>query len=268
MEATTQPDLFQPSRDGQSLGGGPAEPPSCQGTPVGRTVWYDLHPAFAGGVDVAASAAFPPTVAVFEYDRATARITRPLGCTAQPGGHVRLDLRAGRDYTIQLGGANGAGGPISLTVDYFRDRDGDGELDLLDDCPTVPGIHAAGGCPPRLDLAPSVLYRLTGAGIVIQRLVVDRVPRGARVLARCDGCPPTAVKAHRPGRVALKRLVGRAVRAGGRLEVRITLKPTGRGKYRFGATGTDFVWPVHADGLGTRRTRCLGAKTGAVQPCR
>jgi hypothetical protein len=169
---------------------------------------------------------------------------------------------------VQLGGVNGAGGAINLNVDYFRDRDGDGELDALDDCPAEAGIHAAGGCPPQLDVAPSVLYRLTGAGIAIRRLVVDRVPRGAKVIARCGGCPPTATRVRRAGRVALTRLVGRALRAGGNLQVRVTLGPGGRGKYRFGATGVAFTWPVRKDGLGTRRTQCLAATTGAVQSCR
>ena len=43
-EATLQADIFQPNADGQPLGGGPAEPATCNGVPFGKTVWYDLAP--------------------------------------------------------------------------------------------------------------------------------------------------------------------------------------------------------------------------------
>ena len=54
-EATTQPDLFNPNRDGQPLGGGAAEPLTCKGTAFGKTVWYDLAPQVDGGVQLRAT---------------------------------------------------------------------------------------------------------------------------------------------------------------------------------------------------------------------
>jgi len=52
-EATTQPDLFNPNRDGTPLGGGTGEPLDCKGTPFGKTVWYDLAPQVSGGAAAA-----------------------------------------------------------------------------------------------------------------------------------------------------------------------------------------------------------------------
>src|SRR3954463_16013562 len=40
-EAPPQADLFNPNAQGQPLGGALPESTSCNGTPIGRTVWYD-----------------------------------------------------------------------------------------------------------------------------------------------------------------------------------------------------------------------------------
>jgi hypothetical protein len=219
-------------------------------------------------VDDAASAAFAVSLALYEYDPATARIVRPVACTTRPGERLLVNLDPRRDYTLQVGGANGAGGPLTLTVDYFRDRDGDGELDALDECPAVRGVRAAAGCPPELKVVPSVTYRATRSGVMIDRLVVARVPRGAKVRASCSGCRTQTVKAKRAGRITLDALSGRSVPAPGPIAVRVTLKATGTGKYRFGATGAAFSWPVHAGRLGSRRSSCLNPTTAKEQPCR
>src|SRR3954468_6916396 len=42
-EAPPQADLFNPSKEGQPLGGAGPESTSCTGTPIGKTVWYDLQ---------------------------------------------------------------------------------------------------------------------------------------------------------------------------------------------------------------------------------
>src|SRR3954452_3548191 len=43
-ESTTQTDIFNPNAQGQPFGGAGPESTSCNGTPIGRTVWYDLQP--------------------------------------------------------------------------------------------------------------------------------------------------------------------------------------------------------------------------------
>src|SRR4051812_43029217 len=58
-EATTQPDLFNPNRDGQPLGGGDPEPTTCNGVSFGKTVWYDLAPPVGLGMQLRATAAVP-----------------------------------------------------------------------------------------------------------------------------------------------------------------------------------------------------------------
>ena len=43
---------------------------------------------------------------------------------------------------------------------------------------------------------------------------------------------------------------------------------TGTGKYKFGATGAYFKWPVKSGTLGTRISRCLHAGSGKIERCR
>ncbi|MBE2319500.1 hypothetical protein DVA67_026270 [Solirubrobacter sp. CPCC 204708] len=270
-EATTQPDLFNPSRDGQTLGGGTTENTNCKGTPFGKTVWYDLTPQAGGGVEVSAAAVgFTPVVVVYEWSQANSQITRMVDCTAAPGGELRLDVEKGKSYTIQVGGAAATGGVATLSVDYFPDTDGDGELDGLDKCQDVPGIARFGGCPPELRVVPGVGFNRTGGnGVQLSRLVVDRVPKGAKVVARCSGCGSQTVRAKKTGTVSLDKLVGKTVRAGGSIEIRVTLGRTGNGTYKFGATGSYFKWGVRANGLSKRTTRCIEAGTSSkIETCK
>jgi hypothetical protein len=258
-EATTQPDLWNPNRDGLPLGGGATENTACRGTIFGRTVWYDLPPRFSGGVSISATAAFPVAIAVYEWNDAS-QITRMVGCTtaAEP---LELTMKGKRNYTVQVGGVGGAGGPIAFKAEYFPDSDDDGQLDALDKCPDVPGIERYAGCPPELRAVPSVGFDRTGNGVRITRFTVDRVPKGARVVAKCSGCGSQTVRVKKAGTVSLNKLVGKSVRAGGKIELRITLGKQKRGTYKFGATGSYFKWPVRADGLGKRQQRCIRAGT-------
>jgi hypothetical protein len=269
-EATTQPDLFNPSRDGQPLGGGTTENTICKGTPFGKTVWYDLAPQANGAVEVSATAVgFAPVVAVYEWSQANSQITRMLDCTPVAGGRLQLEVKRGRNYTIQVGGANALGGATTLNVDYFPDTDGDGAFDPLDKCPEVAGVDRFGGCPPELKVTPSVSFDRTGNGVRISRLIVDRVPKGAKVVAKCSGCGSQTVKAKKTGRVSLDKLVGKSVRGGGNIEVRVTLGKSGTGTYKFGATGSYFKWPVRANGLGPRVTRCIQVGTASkIETCK
>jgi hypothetical protein len=270
-EATTQPDLFNPSRDGQPLGGGSTENTMCKGTGFGKTVWFDLATPNGGAAEIKATAnGFTPVVAVYEWSAANSQITRMVDCTPLAGGELQLELRRGGNYTIQVGGAGGAGGPATLSVDYFADSDDDGEFDALDKCPEVPGIARFGGCPPELRVVPSVGFNRTGNGVSITRLVVDRVPKGARVVAKVSGGGSQTVRAKKTGTVTLSKLVGRTVRAGGNIEVRVTLGPQrGSSTYKYGATGSHFKWPVRANGLGKRQSKCIVAGTKSkIERCK
>jgi hypothetical protein len=274
-EATTQSDLFNPSRDGQPLGGAGPENLACGATTFGKTVWYDLHPPANGGVEIT-TAGFDAVVTMYEWNKQTARITRNVRCHDRSGlteDMIVPTVRKGHAYTIQVGGVAGpggaiAGGPLEFHVDYFPDTDNDGFLDGEGDkCPTTPGPRAFGGCPPELNISPSLNFDSTANGITINRLIVGRVPRGAKVTATCGGCRAQKVTARR-STVELRRIEGRSVRAGSKVRVRVTLGRSGKGKYRFGATGKLITWPVRRGGIGLKKEQCLHEGTGRIQKCR
>jgi hypothetical protein len=268
-EATTQTDLFNPSKEGQPLGGAGPESTSCNGTPIGKTIWYDLQPQDGGGVEIK-TAGYDAAVAIYEWNPSDSKITKLVKCenTAGATEDVILDVKGGKAYTFQVGGVNGASGPLTFNLDYFPDADGDGVFDALDDCRTTPGIRASGGCPPSLrgKVSPSLTFANAGNGIRITRLAVDGVPKGAKVTASGGGTSQT-VKAKKGGRVTLSKLAGRSARAGSTVTVKITLGRTGSGKYTFGATGVAYKWPVKAGGLGRRVQQCLHVGSGKVERC-
>ena len=273
-EATTQADTFNPNRDGVPFEGGDPEPTACPngGAPYGKTAWWDFRPPFSGGVEVQASGNFDVVVAVYKWSAQTSKLTRTVRCQNDSrGGETVLlpNVDPDANYTIQVGGADGAGGLVDLTFRYFPDRDNDGVLDANDKCDTRRGVRGSGGCPPELRSAPRIRYDRVAGGIRVTGLAVDDVPKGARAEVRCKGCGRKVSKrAPRSGVLLLNGFVGRTVRTGRRIEVRVTLGPTGRGKYRFGATGKYVSWPVNPDGLGDRRTRCLNPGSTTPVKCR
>jgi hypothetical protein len=268
-EATTQTDLFNPNRDGQPLGGGAPEPLDCKGTAFGKTVWYDLAPDVDGGVQIRATG-FNTAVAVYEWNPQDSKIRRLIDCSPNASvDDLLLNVKGKKKYTIQVGGVGGAFGALTLKADFFPDRDGDGILDdQPDKCPRVPGIESFGGCPPELKVVPSIGYDGTGNGIKINRLAVDRVPKGAKIVASCRGCGKQTVKAKRFGRVNLSKLVGKTVAAGAKVEIKVTMGKAKSGRYIYGATGSYFAWPVEAGGIGQRESRCLNVKSGKKEKCK
>jgi hypothetical protein len=268
-QATTQPDLFNPSKEGLPLGGAGPENTTCNGMPFGNTVWYDLQPRDDGGVEIK-TAGYDAAVAIYEWNPADSKITKLVRCENNPGAteDVLLDVKGGKAYTFQVGGVNGASGQLTFNLDYFPDADGDGILDALDDCPRTPGIKASGGCPPSLrgKVSPSLSFANAAGGIRITRLTVDGVPKGAKVTAKGGGASQT-VTVKRAGRVTLSKLAGRSARAGSTVTLKITLKRSGNGKYKFGAGGVAYKWPVKAGGLGRRVQQCLHVGTGKVERC-
>jgi|GEM_PF-1926833 len=278
-DATTQADLFNPNQYGQQLGGAGPEPTTCKGTSFGKTVWYDFHPPTNGGVDLSA-VGFDSVIALYEWNEKTSLITKTVGCSDKPGLEDELlaTVEKGKAYTVQIGGVAGpggaiAGGPLSLELDFFADTDGDGILDADNDkCKTIPGVSQFGGCPPpvggKSPVSPSLSFANTAGGVQITRFVVAHVPAGAKVKASCAGCgggQTIAVK--KGGTVAIKKLVGRSVRAGSAIELRVTMGRHGKGIYKYGATGAYFKWPVKVGGLGTKVQRCLHVGTAKIERC-
>jgi len=266
--ATTQPDLFNPDKDGAPLEGGGPENTRCGASSFGNTVWYDLAPPIAGGAELSASG-FDTAIAVYEYDVPTARIRRLIACvdantsTAEtmvvPGG-----LKAGRAYTVQVGGvasASGvASGLLTFTLRFFPDRDSDDVLDSEPDrCLDLPGIEPS-GCPPALDTAAGwKSAEHTGSTIRLRRLFIPRVPPGAVVRAQCRRCGLRQTTRPRRGsvRVPLTRFVGPRLPVGGVLVIRVTRPASGSGRFRHGAIGTYLRYRILADGLSTPLKRCL-----------
>lgn len=275
-EATTQSDLFNPGPDGQPLGGAGAEPTTCNGTVFGKTVWWDFHPPVDGGVEIK-TAGFDNVITVYQWSDKTSKIVRTVGCQDTAGITEDMilpdEVKKGRAYTVQVGGVAGPGGliasgPLHFELDFFADTDGDGFLDAEGDkCRTTPGPRAFGGCPPELNVSPVISFGSTASGIQIRKLLVGRVPRGAKVRASCRGCRSASTVA-KHSTVEFKTLEGRSVNKGGKVQIRVTLGRHGKGKYRYGATGQLITWPVKAGGIGIKRTQCLHVKTNKIQKCR
>lgn len=268
-EATTQADLFNPNRDGLPFGGGDPEPTSCgAGGSYGKTAWWDFSAPTDGGVELKANGGFDVVVAVYTWSAETSRITKRIRCQNDEAGSEDVIIprvRAGTNYTIQVGGANNAGGPVDLDFTYFPDTDGDGILDdAPDKCRKTPGIARFGGCPPELRSTPRVVYDTIGSALRIGGLSIDDVPKGARAEVRCGRT--VKQRAKRKGTLKVGGCTGRSVGSGSSIQIRVTLGPTGKGQYRHGAVGKYYRWPVQAGKLGKRQTRCL--QPGSRKPTR
>lgn len=267
-EATVQADLFNPNRDGIAFGGGGPEPASCGATSYGRTVWYDFIPEVSGGVQILASG-YDTVVAVYEYDAETAKIGEQVECANRGAAEDLLvpKVEAGKAYTVQVGAVGGAAGTLQFEFLFFADRDEDEVLDELDRCPSQPGIDAAGGCPPKLAAALSLEWANTANGVRFTRVRVRGVPRGGRVEARCRRCGVRRTVAQGRGRpVSLRKLVGREAPAGAVLEVFVTRRARGGGRYRHGAIGSYLRYTFEPAGIRKRTVRCL--RPGSMKPRR
>lgn len=262
-EATTQSDLFEPNREGQPLGGGAPEPLACGSATLGKTVWWDLTPPLTGAFELRADG-FDTALAVYEFDTKSSKIVRQVACSATPGGAEKLvlpeTLKAGRSYTVQVGGVVGAdgivpAGVVTLGYSYFPDRDDDGILDVLPDrCPDLAGVDAYGGCPPTLKPTVSYSYRSGSGGITLDRLRVADVPSGAKVRVRLGRY--SATRTASGGAITFGGAAGKRLRNGGTLEVRATLD-RGTGIYAHGAIGADVRFKVSGGRVGGRTSKCL-----------
>jgi ribosomal protein S17 len=273
-EATTQADLFDPSRDGQPFGGSGPEPTSCAAAPsYAKTIWYDFVPPTPGAVSIRTTG-FDSVFAVYEFSLETAQLGKLIACQNASAGvteerQIQRPLRAGHGYTIQVGGVNGAAGPLDFAFEFFADRDGDELFDEAPDkCLTLPGIPAFGGCPPVVRGSSRVLVANVAGGVRITRMLVDRGDRGARIQVSCGRCGPAArARVSGSGTVRIRGFEGRTVQAGDSVRVRITRPRTKTGRFRFGAFGKVIRWPITSAGLGRSRLTCLRPGSGKEIRC-
>ncbi len=176
-------------------------------------------------------------------------------------------VSAKTNYTIQVGGANGAGGPLNLLFDYFPDTDGDGILDdAPDKCRTQPGIERFGGCPPELRSSPRVTYQWPATALRITALEIDDVPKGARAEVRCGR--KVTRQATRRGTLKIGGCAGRTIGAGSKIQIRVTLGRTGKGQYRYGAVGKYYRWPVSAGPARQAQDELPAARLAQAHKCR
>ena len=206
---------------------------------------------------------FATVVAVYEWsagrlaDHAAGRLHDERG-RRRP---ARSTSRAGRSYTIQVGGAGGVGGAADAEGRLLPGHaTATASYDALDKCPTVAGHRALRRLPAgAARRARASASTSTGSGIRITRLVVDRVPKGAKVVARCGGCGSQTVRAKRTGTVALTGWCGKSVAAAGHVEIRVTMgrsapartasgRPAASSSGRCGAMGSAAQTALHRRG--------------------
>jgi hypothetical protein len=214
--ATTQSDVFAPPRSG-----GPAEATTCGPTSYGKTVWYDFYPDVPGVVRLRANG-YDTVLSVVPFDPKTARPDfarrQCLNDSASTTEEFLVQVAKARAYTVQIGGANGAGGSLEFLFDFLADTDGDGVLDDVDKCDRLRGPASEAGCPTRLNATVTLRARPTANGIKLAGLAV-KAPRRSRVSVSCAGC---RVKAKRARTVRFGSLRGRTLRAGTSLVIRVT----------------------------------------------
>jgi hypothetical protein len=120
-QATTQADIFSPS------GGGPPENTQCRGTNYGKTTWYDFYPDRDGTVRLRSSG-YDNVIALYTFNRATLLPDDRFRCvhtSSSPSEELDATVKAGKSYTIQIGGvvdpATGiaASGTLQFLFDFF-----------------------------------------------------------------------------------------------------------------------------------------------------
>ena len=158
-------------------------------------------------MQIRANGGFDVVVAVYTWSESSSRITRTVRCQNDEAGSEDVlipRVSARTNYTIQVGGANGAGGPLNLLFDYFPDTDGDGILDdAPDKCRKQPGIERFGGCPP--ELRSSAARAPTSPSASALRITAPRDRRRAQGRARrgplrAQGHPAGDAPGHAEGR--------------------------------------------------------------------
>jgi hypothetical protein len=249
--ATVQSDVFNPPQSG-----GPPELTTCDGASFGKTVWYDFYPDVNGLVRLRASG-YDTAFAVVPFSRRSGRpnFDRAL-CSNGSNSTTEeflVQVQRGDNYSVQVGGVNGAGGALEFLFDFLADTDGDGVLDTVDRCDRFDGTARNNGCPLRPKVVTTLRAMPTATGIQLLGLSV-RAARGSRVAVRCGaGCPPQVKRAR--STVAFPALNGRRLAAGTRLEIRVT-RPGSFGAFvRYRILAGNFKKTEGCMNPGSRRVR-------------
>lgn len=191
--ATVQSDIFDPPETG-----GPAEVTGCEGVGEGKTIWYDFYPDANGLVRIRTSAGFGTVMAVMPYDPKT--LMPEIGerkCAVNLVGKAKElfdEVTAHRDYTIQIGGVEGAGGEVQFLFDYL--------------------VH-----PRSVNAEATLAAEGLSSGLRVVSLSVS-APKGARVTVRCTrGC---GVEAKTARTVHFPKLGGTVLPNGAALRISVT----------------------------------------------
>ena len=120
-EATTQADLFKPNPLPFTVGPGDREPTTSCATTFGKTVWWDFHTPDDGRAEVRVAGGFDLVVAVYETDPHTFGIKYLITCRNDTAGGETVPIsqvRNVRNYIVQVGGAQGTGGPVQFRYSF------------------------------------------------------------------------------------------------------------------------------------------------------
>jgi hypothetical protein len=274
-DATTQPDLFNPDRDGNPFGGGGPEPVSCDGVTYGRTVWYDLDPVVNEGVELQAKG-LPNVIAIYRWSAATTKIVSRVGCQVDFGAgtntvNLPQELQHGDDYTVQVGALQTptglASGTLSFTATILPDHDGDGTYDPFDKCPTLAGVARDGGCPPVLSPIIGDSFSTSGAGLALHVLKITGVPAGTHAEVRCScGLKESGSAGAKGTAITLTAFANRTLPFGAALQIWVSKPSSGNGNYRFGAIGSYGKYAITSAGFKLKQKGCL--MPGSLKPQR
>lgn len=228
--ATVQSDIFSPPSHG-----GPPELTGCNGVGESGTIWYDFFPDANGIVRIRTSATFGTIMAVMPYDPKTLiPDNSQRRCAVNQttnAGELFYNVQAGRAYTVQLGGVEGAAGSIEFLFGYVV------PLKRLQAEATLAALPLAGG-------------------VRVVSLAVN-VPKRARVEVRCTrGCSPQTATA-RTRTVRIARLGGAVLPDGAALKIYVTAKN------QIGA----YIEYRIGHGSFTKVQRCLAPGSKRPKPC-
>jgi hypothetical protein len=216
--ATIQSDIFNPPQSG-----GPAEVTGCNGVSEGKTIWYDFYPDANGLVRIRTSAEFSTVMAVMPFDpKSLLPETAQRKCAVNQTSQAQElfdEVKAGKSYTVQIGGAENAGGSIEFLFDYLVQ-------------------------PKRLQAETTLTAEPLPGGVRIVNLSVS-TPTKAHVVVRCTHGCPTQTKTART--VTFPKLKGSSLSSGAALKIYVTAKNT---------TGAYIEYKIHR-GSFTKVQRCL-----------
>jgi hypothetical protein len=116
--ATVQSNLFSPCRM-SSCRTGPQELTSCQGVSYGKSVWYDFYPQHDGQIEIRTTG-IPNVITLYRYDphSLVPHVIQCASGSTYRSNELAANVRAGVDYTYQIGGRNSDGGILRMRFNY------------------------------------------------------------------------------------------------------------------------------------------------------